>query len=99
MDPFTFGELVSILSRPAGRELREQGVFHFRNLLVSILSRPAGRELHPIRVAVSYGTDEFQSSPDPQAGSYAAIGAQLGLEVRVSILSRPAGRELREGAK
>ena len=67
--PSNMSNLVSILSQPEGRELRELPVIYTMQQKVSILSQPEGREL--LQEFLRIQTDEwFQSSPSPKAGSY-----------------------------
>ncbi len=89
----TESDTVSILTRPEGRALPNQGDDASRAFAVSILTRPEGRAL-PRSSRSAYRRQVFQSSPVPKDGRYHDDSARERIEQRVSILTRPEGRAL-----
>ncbi len=67
--------MVSIRSRPGGREERADGAKARASPNVSIRSRPGGREEHA-GIEHEVTTKKFQSAPDPEVGrnGFARLG-------------------------
>ena len=84
--------LVSIRSRPEGRERGNDAVTPRPGRRVSIRSRPEGRERAYVRASPKTSSG-FQSAPDPKAGREASVTGIYSSEKIVSIRSRPEGRE------
>jgi len=91
---FTPEQIVSIRSRPEGREIPCTGIMRRpRNFRFNPLPtrRPGDTQGRGEALALS---DVFQSAPDPKAGRYEAADAWEAKTKRVSIHSRPEGREI-----
>src|SRR5581483_3564867 len=87
------GWLVSILSRPEGREPQGDPDDPLeRGSAVSILSRPEGREPRAGACSPSGSPHSFNPLPPRRAGATTVL-ARRALRQAVSILSRPEGRE------
>ena len=88
--------LVSIRSRPEGREERDDRRLGDARYGVSIRSRPEGRE-ERLNARMLGRKGLFQSAPDPKAGRNPEYLPHLEEGLAVSIRSRPEGREERDG--
>ncbi len=84
--------VVSIRSRPGGREEPDTRGFDDAENQVSIRSRPGGREELPALGRHAAGS-VFQSAPDPEVGRNWPDQARSEPPRLVSIRSRPGGRE------
>ena len=93
--------LVSILTRPGGRVLRQPlDRRSDQHLGVSILTRPGGRVLRSVDAVTNGTVNWFQSSPGPGAGCCSGTHERQRARVdTVSILTRPGGRVLRTCAR
>ena len=85
-------DLVSILTRPGGRVQLGNGWRRQLAERVSILTRPGGRVQRFGMRLFSIVRQEFQSSPDPEAGCNPVLADLRYSGMLVSILTRPGGR-------